>query len=180
MTNAPATLPTPSATAPSTAPGRAPAVSLLRAFAVAALVVAALAVAAGVALRALGALDAGALAHGGLGAGAALLAGLTTLVLHGRFLDPRTTAPFASDGRLAGARLQTLLAAAFAVKLAVLVAGVLVLRQIGAKFADVAAFAVTFAAAALACQVATAMCLVRALQQQRRTAPARPAADLHA
>jgi hypothetical protein len=173
MTNAPATPPAPST------PLRAPSGSLLRAFAVAAAVVTVAAAAVLGALRALGAIAADALPFAGLGVAAALFAGMATLMLHGRFLDPRTTAPFANDGRLAGARLQTLLAAAFAVKLAVLVAAVLVLRQIGVKFTDVAAFAVTFAAAALACQVATATCLVRALAR-RPNAPARPAAGPHA
>jgi hypothetical protein len=120
-------------------------------------------------------LPAGALPYCALGLGGALLAGLSTLVLHGRFLDPRTTAPFAHDGRLVGARLQTLLAAGFAVKLALLIAAVLVLRQWGTKFAHVATFAVTFAGAALACQLATAACLARALRR-RSAAAASPAA----
>lgn len=96
-----------------------------------------------------------------LGVGGALVACTFALLLHGRFLDPRTTAPFAKDGRLLATRLQSLLAAAFAVKLALLVLVVLVLRQLGTKFEDVATFAVTFAGGALLCQVVMAFVLAR-------------------
>lgn len=169
--------------APSAIPSTAPPAdvssgALLRAFGQASAVVVLAGAAAGALVH--GMLPDGGLAYYAAGLGAALLAGMLTLVLHGRFLDPRTTAPFANDGRLAGARLQTLLAAAFAVKLAVLVAAVLVLRQAGTKFPLVATFAVTFAGGALVCQVATATCLARALRQRRAAAAAGPAAGPYA
>lgn len=109
-----------------------------------------------------------------MGIAAALFAGMLALILHGRFLDPRATAPFARDGRLLAGRLQSLLAAAFAVKLAVLVVGVLVLRQLGTKFAESATFAITFAGGALLCQLVTAAVLARAVQQRSASSAAAP------
>lgn len=106
-------------------------------------------------------LPADALPYFAMGIGGALAACTLALLLHGRFLDPRTTAPFGKDGRLLATRLQGLLAAAFAVKLALLVLTVLVLRQLGTKFADLATFAVTFAGGALLCQVVMALVLAR-------------------
>jgi hypothetical protein len=111
-----------------------------------------------------------------LGAGAALLAGVVALWLHGRFLDRRAEASFARDGRLMAGRLQGLLAAAFGVKLAVVVLGVLYLQralaaeQPDVKFAATASFCIAFAAASLVCQLATAGYLARALGR-RRTMP---------
>jgi len=116
----------------------------------------------------------GALDHVALGATAALVACAGAVWLHGRFLDPRASAPFARDGRLMAGRVQSLLAAAFGVKLAVLVLGVLALRQGGAKFAEVATFCVTFAAAALVCQLATAFWLSRAISRRSAEAPPSP------
>lgn len=113
-----------------------------------------------------GVLPATSLLYYAMGLAAALFAGMLALILHGRFLDPRAAAPFARDGRLLAARLQSLLAAAFAVKLGVLVAVVLVLRQLGTKFADSATFAITFAGGALLCQMVTAFVLARAVQQR--------------
>lgn len=98
------------------------------------------------------------------GVGLALLAGMLALFVHGRFLDPRTTAPFARDARLLGGRLQGLLAAAFAAKLGVLVLAFVALRQLGAKFADIAVLCIAFAAYALVYQLVTACFLARALQ----------------
>ncbi|MFY9343971.1 MAG: hypothetical protein WAT39_15890 [Planctomycetota bacterium] len=109
-----------------------------------------------------------------LGLLAALFAGMLALFLHGRFLDPRTAAPFARDGRLLGSRLQALLAAAFAAKVGVLVLGIVALRLAGVKFAALAGFAVTFAACALLCQLTTAMALVRGVKH--RGAGPRPGA----
>jgi hypothetical protein len=63
-------------------------------------------------------------------------------------------------------RLQSLLAAAFGVKLAVLTIGVFSLRQSGAKFEETTTFAVTFAGGALLCQLATAAFLARALRHR--------------
>jgi hypothetical protein len=66
-------------------------------------------------------------------------------------------------------RVQGLLAAAFGVKLAVLVIVVLYLQRLlpaaepDAKFAATAAFCIAFAAASLVCQLATAGYLARAL-----------------
>lgn len=112
-----------------------------------------------------------------LGVGGALVACTFALLLHGRFLDPRTTAPFAKDGRLLATRLQSLLAAAFAVKLAMLVLVVLVLRQLGTKFEDIATFAIAFAGGALLCQVVMALVLARpSVDRARRAAsPESPA-----
>lgn len=104
-----------------------------------------------------------------LGTGAALLAGAAAVWLHGRFLDARAAAPFARDGRLMASRMQSLLAAAFGVKLAVLVVAVLYLQRLlpagepDLKFAATASFCIAFAAASLVCQLATAGCLARAL-----------------
>jgi hypothetical protein len=109
-----------------------------------------------------------ALPYFGLGVGAAVFAAMFALWLHGRFLDPRAAAPFASDGKLMASRLQSLLAAAFAVKPAVVVIGVLALRQSGVKFDDMAVFAVTFAVASLLSQLATAGFLAHALQRRSR------------
>jgi hypothetical protein len=105
------------------------------------------------------------------GTGLALFAGMLALVLHGRFLDPRATAPFAGDARLLAGRLQGLLAAAFAAKLVVLVVAFLVLRQLGAKFADTATFCITFAGGALMYQVVTAVLLARAVQPRPGASP---------
>ena len=81
-------------------------------------------------------------------------------------------APFAKDGRLLATRLQSLLAAAFAVKLVSLVLAVLVLRQLGTKFDDIATFAIAFAGGALLCQVVMALVLARPspVDRGRRTA----------
>lgn len=110
------------------------------------------------------------------GAGLALLAGMLALFLHGRFLDPRTTAPFARDARLLAGRLQGLLAAAFAAKLGVLVLAFFALRQLGAKFADTAALCIAFAAYALIYQLVTACFLARALQPRAAAADSGQAA----
>lgn len=98
-----------------------------------------------------------------LGLGASVVAAMLALLLHSRVLDPRKAAPFASPGQLAG-RFHGLLAAAFGSKLAILVLGVLVLRKAGVKFDGLATFCVTFAAASVICQVATAGYLSRMLQ----------------
>jgi len=105
-----------------------------------------------------------------LGTAAALLAGMAAVWLHGRLLDKNASVPFASDGRLMASRVRSLLAAAFGVKLAVLVIGVVALRQSGVKFAELAAFCVTFAAASLVCQLATAFSLSRAIGRHRKPA----------
>ena len=108
-----------------------------------------------------------------IGLGAAGFAAFFTIWLHGRFaavgLPPGAGSDPARVGHLITARLQTLLAAAFAVKLAVLVLGLLVLKQFPlgeepAKFADTATFAVSFAGAALLCQLVTSLLLARSLR----------------
>ena len=99
----------------------------------------------------------------GSGVAAALVAVGLALLLHGRFLDRRATESLRGDPRLVAGRLQSLLAAAFGLKLAMLMAGVLILRGLGVKFDELAAFAVAFAAAALLCQVAAAGFVARAL-----------------
>jgi|JI102314A1RNA_FD_contig_91_838993_length_1397_multi_2_in_0_out_0_2 hypothetical protein len=99
-----------------------------------------------------------------LGLGASVVAAMLALLLHSRVLDPRKAAPFAANpGQLAG-RFHGLLAAAFGSKLAILVLGVLALRKAGVKFDGLATFCVTFAAASVICQVATAGYLSRMLQ----------------
>lgn len=141
--------------------------ALLRAFGVATVVVLAIAgVTAVVLFLGLEALPTTALPYYGGGVGAALFAGMVALFLHGRFLDPKASAPFANDGRLMAQRLQSLLAAAFGAKLAVVLVGVFALRTLGVKFADFATFGVTFAGAALLCQLATALSLARTLQHR--------------
>lgn len=104
------------------------------------------------------------------GIGSALAAAMVAVWLHGRFLDPKTTAPFARDGRLVASRLQSLLAAAFGVKLAMLVLGLVALRQSGVKFPGIATFGISFAGASLVCQVATAWYLSRAIHRRRPVA----------
>ncbi len=99
------------------------------------------------------------------GAGAAALAGGLAVLFHGRFLDRRATAHLRNDGPLLAGRLQSLLAAAFGLKLLVLVIGVLTLRGLGVKFEQLAAFAIAFAAASLLCQIVAAGYLVRALSR---------------
>jgi hypothetical protein len=138
--------------------------SLLRAFARAAGLVLGLGAIVGAALFGLAALPVAVLPFYGAGVAVALVAGLATLLLHGRFLDPKAIAPFARDGRLLSQRLQSLLAAAFGAKLAILVLAFFLMRALGMKFADTTTFAITFAAAALLCQLATALSLARALQ----------------
>jgi hypothetical protein len=149
--------------------------ALPRAFGLAAVLVLGIGAAVGVPLFAAGALASADWPFFALGIAAALLAGMLALLLHGRFLDPRTTAPFAKDGQLLAGRLQSLLAAAFGAKLAVLIAGVMALRFAGVKFAGMATFAITFAGAALLCQLATATSLARAVQRRGHGSPARTA-----
>lgn len=104
--------------------------------------------------------------HATMGLAASLFAAVLALWLHGRFLDARAAAPYAGDGRLMAGRLQALLATAFGAKLAVLVLGMLVMRQTGVKFDAMAAFCVTFAAVSLVCQVAIASYLSRQLRHR--------------
>lgn len=111
-----------------------------------------------------------------VGIGAAIFAAMLTVWLHGRFAaaKPRAGSDLAQTSYLMTARLQTLLAAAFVVKLVVLIIGVLALKQFPlaeepAKFSELATFAVTFAGAALLCQLGTAFALARTL---RHNAPA--------
>jgi hypothetical protein len=114
--------------------------------------------------------------HGvvGAGAGAALLANAAAVLLHNRMVDSRPAASFARDAQLMAGRMQSLLAAAFLVKLAVLVVGVVALRQLDAKFDAIAAFAIAFATASLVCQLATAGLLARVLSRRRAGSPAGP------
>ena len=146
---------------------------LTRALGVALLVVGVAAAVVGGLVFGLGWLPGSALPYYMLGIGAALFAGMLALWLHGRLLDPRAAMPYAGDGRLMAGRMQSLLAAAFGVKLVVLTIGVFALRQSGAKFADTTTFAVTFAGGALLCQLATAAFLARTLRHR----PGRPTAS---
>jgi len=100
----------------------------------------------------------------GFGVVGALGAAIVAVWLHGRFLRGGTARRLAGDGPLLAGHLQGLLAAAFAVKLAVLVVAFLLLRQQGVKFSELATFAITFAAASLLCQLASAGYLARAIQ----------------
>jgi hypothetical protein len=107
-----------------------------------------------------------------LGSGAAVMATGLAVLLHGRFLDARAAASLRGDPRLLAGRLQSLMAAALGIKLAVVTLGVLSLRAMGLKFELVAAFAVAFAAASLVCQVTAAGTLVRAMSRCKRAAQA--------
>lgn len=118
-----------------------------------------------------------------IGLAAAGFAAVFTIWVHGRFAAAR--APIGQGmggqgmngqgaGALVAGRLQSLLAAAFGVKLFVLVVGVLALKRfpIGAeppKFLETATFAVSFAGAALLCQLVTALLLARALTRRAPT-----------
>ncbi len=107
-----------------------------------------------------------------IGLAGAAFAGITTVWLHGRLANLGGDLGAAATGRLMAARIQALLAAGFAVKLAVLVIGVFGLRQITVgdaptKFSDLATFAVTFAAAALVCQLTIAAQMARSMRQLR-------------
>ncbi|MCK5941023.1 MAG: hypothetical protein KAI24_03560 [Planctomycetes bacterium] len=113
-----------------------------------------------------------ALPYYALGLGAACVAMLLTIWLHGRFAatpaphgDPSVTRHGVS------ARLTGLLAAGMGVKMAVIVIGFVALKQFPlgeepTKFSDIATFAVTFAGAALLCQIGTALTLARALRRR--------------
>jgi hypothetical protein len=110
-----------------------------------------------------------------VGLGAAAFAAMFTVWVHGRFAATPSPAIApngnpANAGHLITARLQSLLAAAFGVKLIVLVLAVLALKQFPlgeetAKFSELTTFAVTFAGAALLCQLATAFALARTLRR---------------
>lgn len=107
----------------------------------------------------------------GAGLGAAALAMLLTVWLHGRFAS--TQMPGAT-GPAVSARLTGLLAAGMGVKMALLVLGFLALKQFPlgaepAKFSEIATFAVTFVGAALLCQIGTALTLARALGRRPTT-----------
>jgi hypothetical protein len=121
---------------------------------------------------AFGLVPADAVAYFAAGIGASLIAALLAICVHSRFLDGRKSAAFAHDGRLMAGRLQALLAVAFGAKLAVLVLGVVVLRQAGVKFEALATFCITFAAVSLVCQLATAAYLSRALNHRVNRTPA--------
>jgi hypothetical protein len=108
-----------------------------------------------------GLLQAESMPYYGSGVAAAVLAGIVTVWFHGRFLATRPLPASPQAGLLMATRLQSLLGLALGVKLAVLVLGVLAVKRTGAKFGDVATFAVTFAGASLVCQLATAGFLVR-------------------
>jgi len=104
-----------------------------------------------------------------LGLAAALFASGAAVLLKGGFLGDRAMASMHGDGRLLAARLQSILAAGLALKLATVTVGVLALRSQQVKFELVTTFAVAFAAAALVCQVTVAGILWRALS--RRATP---------
>lgn len=104
-----------------------------------------------------------------LGLAAALFASGAAVLLKGGFLGDRAMASMHGDGRLLAARLQSILAAGLAMKLATVTVGVLALRSQQVKFELVTTFAVAFAAAALVCQVTVAGILWRALS--RRATP---------
>lgn len=110
-----------------------------------------------------------------VGLGAAAFAALFTVWVHGRFAATPSPTPSpngnpSNTAHLITARLQSLLAAAFGVKLIVLVLAVLALKQFPlgaetAKFSELTTFAVTFAGGALLCQLATAFALARTLRR---------------
>ena len=99
------------------------------------------------------------------GFGCAAAAMMLTIWLHGRFVS--THMPGATSHAVS-ARLTGLLAAGMGVKLVLLVLGFFALKQFPlgaepAKFSDLSIFAVTFAGAALLCQMCTALRLARSL-----------------
>ena len=99
------------------------------------------------------------------GFGCAAAAMILTIWLHGRFAA--THMPGATSHAVS-ARLTGLLAAGMGVKIALLVIGFFALKQFPlgaepAKFSDLTIFAVTFAGAALLCQMCTALRLARSL-----------------
>ncbi|MCA8977387.1 MAG: hypothetical protein KDC98_21880 [Planctomycetes bacterium] len=107
---------------------------------------------------------------------AALVAGAVALWLNGLFLSAGQRDGLAADGAILAGRLQGLLAAAFGVKLAVVVIAVFALRQAGVKFEATATFCVTFAAVSLISQLTTASMLARSFgrrsSSEARVAPA--------
>ena len=111
-----------------------------------------------------------------VGLGAAVFAAMFTVWLHGRLASAGsggTGADMRLAARVQALRFQGLLAAAFGVKLVVLVAGVFVLRAVplregGVKFTDTATFAVTFVAASLVLQLATAASISKSLRDRGR------------
>src|SRR5690606_39121939 len=115
-----------------------------------------------------GAVDAERLPFVALGAVLAVATAAGALFAHRRVFDRRATAALGDDARMQAMRLQSLLGAGFAAKLAVLALVVLLMRAGGLKFPQMAAFAVAFAGASLLAQLTLTGCLVRGL--------ARPAA----
>lgn len=123
--------------------------------------------------------------YAALGAAVALAAGVLAVLFHARVLDRRAEARLMGDGRLLGARLQSLLGAAFAVKLASLVLGLVALRSSlpgddpDAKFAATAAFCIAFASASVVCQIATVGYLARTLGRRSTSPHVASAVDPH-
>jgi hypothetical protein len=140
----------------------APRVRIGRAFALAASGVVLAASAIGGALFATGQLNAETMPFYVGGIALAVLAGAVTLRIGGRVFDPRSLADCGGDAKLLAGRMQGLLATGMLVKLAALTAGMLTLRQTGAKFASTATFGVSFVGGALAVQLAATALLLRA------------------
>ncbi|MFK7743058.1 MAG: hypothetical protein AB8H80_22280 [Planctomycetota bacterium] len=122
-----------------------------------------------------------------VGLAATVFAAFFTVWLHGRFLSvqsPVAAGDPARVGTLVAARLQGLLAAAFGVKMFVLVIGFFALRKFAlpgggegvAKFSQITTFAVTFAGGALLCQLVTALALSRSMRSSAAH-PVQPAID---
>lgn len=153
------------------APPPASALPAARAFALGAAIALLLALAAVLGDAALRLLPDGAATGIWLGAAAAVAAGAAATWLHVRAFR---RVPREQDPRLGALRLQALLGTAFLVKLLGLSAGVAVLVLAGVKFPIAAAFALTFAGAALVLQVTTLLQLARAIRSRPASSRAEP------
>ncbi|MEO6595000.1 MAG: hypothetical protein ABIP94_09645 [Planctomycetota bacterium] len=105
------------------------------------------------------------------GAGLAIVAAASGAIGLGvrKLRTPSQAATPSHAAAVEAMRFQSLLALAVVAKLAVLVVSVLVLRGRGAKFEDIAAFAITFAAAALIFQASTAGYLMAVVSRRSRS-----------
>jgi hypothetical protein len=96
-----------------------------------------------------------------LGVGLAFAAGGAALLAHSRLFRRRQNAAGAADPRLQAMRVQAMLGLGFVAKLLGLAAGVGALVAADVKFAGIATFAVTFAAASLSFQLCAAVSMGR-------------------
>lgn len=100
--------------------------------------------------------------HAALGTGLAALAALLLAGLHGAMASRPARGEAVDDG----ARVTRALALGFLVKLGALGAGAGALALLGAKFGQLAAFALAFAVAVMLCQGVSAFLLARELSRR--------------